>query len=74
MTSDSEQREQDYERYVRNDAYRARVSIEVADGAAFIIVDGSRDLLCRPAISKRFWYEAWLAFNKRYSGVPGFGT
>jgi hypothetical protein len=73
MPSVNEQREKDYETSVRNDAYRARVAVEVANGAAYIVNGESRELLCRPEISKRFWYETWLAFNKRYAGAPGFG-
>jgi hypothetical protein len=74
MPSYNERRERSYETSVRNDAYRARVSIEVEDGAAFIVVEGARELLCRPAMTRSFWYETWLAFNKRYSGTPGFGA
>jgi hypothetical protein len=74
MPSVNEQREKDYETSVRNDAYRAHVAIEVADGAAYIVAGGSRELLCRPEIAKRFWYETWLAFKRRYAGTPGFGN
>ena len=72
MPSYNELREKDYETSVRNDAFRARVKIEIDGDAAFLVADGSRELLCRPQIAKRFWYETWQAFKKRYSGTPGF--
>jgi hypothetical protein len=68
----NERREHDYESSVRNDAYRARVEIEISEGAVFLVAGEDRQFLCRPAISKRFWYETWLAFKARYSGTPGF--
>jgi len=69
----NEIREKDYETSVRNDAFRARVQLELEEGAAYIVVDGARDLLCRPQIAKRFWYETWQAFQRRYRSTPGFG-
>lgn len=72
MATYSEERELWYERDLRNSAYRARVVLEVETDAVFLVADGTRELLCRPEIAKRFWYEAWLAFTKRYSGTPGF--
>ena len=73
MASYNEIREKDYETSVRNDAFRARVQLLLEDGAAYIVVDGHRDLLCRPQIAKRFWYETWQAFKRRYGDTPGFG-
>lgn len=70
----SEERELWYERDVRNNAYRARVELEIDAGAVFLLAGGDRNLLCRPLVPKRFWYETWLAFTTRYSGTPGFRT
>jgi hypothetical protein len=70
--SHSEDREKWYEAEVRRNAYRLRIELLVEDGAAYLASDGDRELLCRPLIAKRFWYETWLALKKNSGNLPQF--
>ena len=72
MASHNEEREQSYESEVRRNAYRLRIEVQVEDGIAYLISEGKREILCKPLIAKKFWYETWLALKARCGDLPDF--
>ena len=70
--SPSEDREKSYEAEVRRNVYRLRVELLIEDGAAYLVSGGDRELLCRPLMAKRFWYETWLALKEKHGDLPQF--
>jgi len=70
--SHSEDRELSYEAEVRRNVYRLHVELAVEDGAAYLVSGSDRELLCRPLIEKRFWYETWLALKEKHGDLPQF--
>ena len=40
--------------------------------AAYLVSGSDRELLCRPLIEKRFWYETWLALKEKHGDLPQF--
>ena len=70
--SHSEDREASYEAEVRRNVYRLGAKLLVDEGAAYLVVGNDRELLCRPLIVKRFWYETWLALKERHGDLPQF--
>jgi hypothetical protein len=72
MTPHSEDRETWYEAEVRRNAYRLRVEVLVEGGAAYLVSGSDRELLCRPLVTKRFWYETWLALKGKHGDLSQF--
>jgi hypothetical protein len=68
----NEERERWYQAEVRNNARHLHLAVEADDGTIYLVAGEERELLCRPRIANRFWYDTWLALKQSRGDLPYF--